>query len=264
MAKKNEAAPVVETVKSNELVPLEQGDLTSVPSYMRSGTSLGTEEITREDITIPRIALAQSLTPQTKKAKSEYIEGLEEGMLFNTVTNEIYGDELDAVPLFFFKSRIKFGDKIGDPIQCQSLNGRDGGKLAPLCDRCQFSAWGNDGSTPGCTNFCNYMLLLRGGQLGVLSLKSTGIKVAKQFNARVRISNLDMFSKLVKITTISQTKQGNTYYQYVITPTRFTPESTYLKAKDLYTELKKQSIHVDIQGMAEDVGADASDAPVPF
>jgi hypothetical protein len=228
---------------------------------MQKGSSLGTEEIEQEDITLPRIAIAQSLTPQAKKSSSNYVPGLEEGMLFNTVTNEIYGSEVLAVPLFFFKSRIKFGRNIGDQIECQSRNGKDGGKLSPTCDICKFSKWiGED--KPECTNLCNYMLLLRGGQLGVLSLKSTGIKVAKQFNARVRISGLDMFSKMVKLSTVTQTKQGNVYFQYVVTQTGFTPESTYLKAKELYQDLKKQSIAVDISGMAGEETED--DTPAPY
>ena len=44
-----------------------------------------------DDITIPRVDVLQALSPQRKKTNAEYIEGAEEGMLFNTVTKQLYG-----------------------------------------------------------------------------------------------------------------------------------------------------------------------------
>lgn len=47
-----------------------------------------------EDITIPRLKLVQSATPQAKKADPSYIKGLEEGDLLNTLTNQfVKGEE---------------------------------------------------------------------------------------------------------------------------------------------------------------------------
>lgn len=58
----------------------------------------GMEDIGAEDIKIPFLALAQDLSPEVKKQKDEYIEGLEVGQFFNSVTGEIYPEELYVVP----------------------------------------------------------------------------------------------------------------------------------------------------------------------
>ena len=42
------------------------------------------------DLTIPRLKLVQSATPQVKKADPSYIKGLEEGDLLDTLTNNQY------------------------------------------------------------------------------------------------------------------------------------------------------------------------------
>lgn len=60
----------------------------------------GNDNVTNDDILIPRLTIAQALSPQLKKQKPEYIEGLEEGGLFNTATNEIYPQPTLIIPVF--------------------------------------------------------------------------------------------------------------------------------------------------------------------
>ena len=49
----------------------------------------GLSEINMDTIQIPFLKILSSMSPQTKKQKKEYIEGAEEGMIFNTVTEEL-------------------------------------------------------------------------------------------------------------------------------------------------------------------------------
>ena len=61
----------------------------------------GFEEINASTMAIPFIKLAQDLTPQMKKSKAEYIEGLELGDFFNQVTGEVYGPHIEFITLKF-------------------------------------------------------------------------------------------------------------------------------------------------------------------
>lgn len=54
----------------------------------------GMENVTAEETMTPRLAIIQALSPQKKKNNGKYIEGAEEGMIFNNVDNTLFeGDE---------------------------------------------------------------------------------------------------------------------------------------------------------------------------
>ena len=54
----------------------------------------GFENADKDSYAIPFIKLLQSMSPQCKKSNGAYIQGAEEGMLFNTVTEEAHESAL--------------------------------------------------------------------------------------------------------------------------------------------------------------------------
>lgn len=66
----------------------------------------GLGEMTQADRTTPFLGIVQSLSPERDKKDAKYIEGAEEGDIFNTVTRELYkaGTEpVKVIPVFFEK-----------------------------------------------------------------------------------------------------------------------------------------------------------------
>ena len=53
------------------------------------------------------------MSPQTKKQKKEYIEGAEEGMIFNTVTEELIdgAEGITVVPCYFEPVALEWTDR---------------------------------------------------------------------------------------------------------------------------------------------------------
>ena len=68
----------------------------------------GQDQIT--DTKTMYLKLAQDITDETKKAKSNYIEGLEPGMFFCPVTRKIYGATVDVIVLATRKSYFLIND----------------------------------------------------------------------------------------------------------------------------------------------------------
>jgi hypothetical protein len=149
--------------KEDKLVKAPTTAIEQVPDYVTQG-AVGTEEVEREDLTLPRIGIAQSLSPQRKKTDARYIPGLDEGQLFNTVTRQIYGEKVQLIPLFFFKQQMKFKDiDEGGGIECISVNGKDGGALHPSdCKTCPHNQF-KEGKPPACDKIMNYASLLGDG-----------------------------------------------------------------------------------------------------
>src|SRR5476651_2702608 len=81
----------------------------------------GFEDTVQSDLQIPRLALAQALSPQVTDGDPARIEGLKVGDLFNSVTGQAYGREvfvqvLRKMPLRAMEFRsIDAGGGVIDP-----------------------------------------------------------------------------------------------------------------------------------------------------
>jgi hypothetical protein len=153
----------------------------------------GLEDITKQDVLVPRLALAQALSPEVTQGDPNFVEGLKVGDLFNSMTKQIYGRQVFIQVLRKDKLRaMEF-----NPID-------DGGGVAdpdvPLDD--ERLKWGLNGEKPRATLFRDYLArLLPSGELIALSFKSSGIKVAKSLNGKIAWRNRPIFAGKYVITT---------------------------------------------------------------
>jgi len=173
---------------TSSIAPLEPA-----PDYFKADDRRGTENLHQEDMLIPRLALAQALSPQVTEGDPRKIEGLKPGDLFNSVTGESYGRDVTVQIL-----RIM-------PLRAMEFNSvEDGGGVkdpnVPLDDpRTKF---GSDGSKPVATTFRDYIaLLLPVNEIIALSFKSSGIKVARTLNGLIGFRNKPVFAGKYRITT---------------------------------------------------------------
>jgi hypothetical protein len=168
------------------------------PDDFMKGDHRGAETIGRDDILLPRLALAQTQSPEVQEGTPTYVEGLKAGDLFNSITKRSYGREIYVQILK--KERLRAMEF--RPVE-------DGGGVldpnVPLDDpRCQ---WGPDGEKPRATVFRDFMARIiipqqaPDEQLIALSFKSTGIKVAKTLAGLIAMRNHPMFVGLYRITT---------------------------------------------------------------
>ena len=75
----------------NEVATKKSTAVTAAPidlSVVAQDQGKGLAAVDMESTAIPFLKILSSMSPQTKKQKSEYVEGAEEGMIFNTVTEE--------------------------------------------------------------------------------------------------------------------------------------------------------------------------------
>lgn len=77
--------------KKDALVALPDETDVAVPKEFEQYIGAGMEGMTRDDMKMPRLALAQGLSPQLNPDEPLYIDGLKLGDAFNSLTGEIYG-----------------------------------------------------------------------------------------------------------------------------------------------------------------------------
>jgi len=216
--------------ENQELTMIDKGALASVPAYLAGmqGNTEGFEDVKPGDLVLARLAICQDLTPQHKKNKPNFIDGLEVGQLFNTVSGDIYPEKVKFIPLLKSQSRIYFKDiKEGGGILCRSFNGINGGTISPEgCDRCLNSQWSEDRSKPPkCNEFMNFpILLLPHHEPMVLSFKSTALSAAQNWLTRMQYKSqrfkLPMYVQVWELTTKLQTRGTNEFYGPILAPSK--------------------------------------------
>lgn len=93
MAKKEE---VQQSSDETALAEIKKQELAMAAMYAADSGS-GFEEADSSAFAIPFLRVLQSTSPQCKKSDGAYIKGAEEGMIYNTVTGEIYDGEKGVV-----------------------------------------------------------------------------------------------------------------------------------------------------------------------
>lgn len=246
----------------------------AVPDFLKDvHGNAGLENVKKEDLILPRLAICQSSNDERKKSKDKYIEGLNDGDFFNSLTQEIYGTSVMVIPLSFSKSRVYFKPPVGSGIVlCRSLNSIDGGTIAQTCAACPNSKYVND-DPPICTLFANFpVMLLPNGKDGevellLMSLKSTALTAAKQWTSRMKSLNKPAYSSLYEIHTVETTKTKGTFFAPIITRKGFiTSEELYFAAEKQFNELKGVTIAVEETNVHEDQDDDQveEDEKTPF
>lgn len=182
-----------------------------------SGGPRGGEELGPRDVVQPRLAICQSNTPHRKEKSDKYIKGLQEGEYFNTAYGKRYGLSVLVVPIFFFKTQIRFKDfEDGGGILCQAQDGKNGiGDPGGVCLKCKFGpilGWKGEGDkrqAPECTELKNYAVIIipkdkmpSMEDAAILSFKTTSIKKSNEWASRLRSYGRDWWSTIHELTTV--------------------------------------------------------------
>jgi len=175
---------------SKDVAVLEKSQL---PALTDEEKALGTgAEISREDLVLPKLQISAAKSKYMKEDSEAYIEGLKEGYIFNTLTEQIYGKEVYIVPIKNAgKNRVYFTTGFG--VECKSDNAIDGGHLSPTCGECPMSVWGSatKGNGSACTLFENMVVDVVTGdgrpRLSLVSFKKKAIEAYKKLQTFITL-----------------------------------------------------------------------------
>lgn len=104
-----------DTIEEGQRVEPSQpgGEMAEYKSFIPAGDQTGTEDIGANDIRLPRLKIAQGLSPQMIPGDSQYIEGLKMFELFNDLSGERYGmGPLYFIPIRRDMHRIEFEPRV--------------------------------------------------------------------------------------------------------------------------------------------------------
>jgi hypothetical protein len=247
--------------KNETAVAKTQGN-NMVPDYIKQGSKRGSEEVEMEDIAIPRLDLVQALSPCRKKTDSAYIEGAEEGHMFNNVTRELFKGSVFVLPIIFKKEYLIWKDRkegggfrgafenMDDAKETYTRLSTEGEKGLEIVDTAQHICFILDLEEDGAVLSVNEI---------AVTMSRSKMKVSRTWNSHIRILGGDRFSRIYKVSAVPDKSDKGEYFNFKVEPHGFPTEEIYKKAESVYTEIFKGSRKVEVN---RDVDEAQADSPV--
>ena len=83
------------------------------PSFFEADANEGLGQLGQDDLAIPFLRILSDTSPQVKKRDPQYVDGAEVGMMYNTLTKELYDGEkgVNVIPCSYQRQYIEWQDR---------------------------------------------------------------------------------------------------------------------------------------------------------
>ena len=206
----------------------------------------GQAGVSMEHLALPFIRMIQNGSPERKKTNAKYIEGSEEGDIFNTVTRELYKQDkgIFVVPCAFEFAYLEFipiddgGGFVGkldpnNPVIRQAVRDDNNKDMLPngheLVKSAQHYVYVVDQETG------SY-------QQAILGMQSTSLKVSRGWNTQIKMQTARIDNRLIKLpsfgtiwhlSTVEKTRDSYTWCEWSVLG-----RTSYVQDEQLYEEAK--------------------------
>ena len=196
----------------------------------------GVEDLSTDDLAIPFLNILQDNSPQIKKREGKYVEGAEAGMLFNTVSNEIFDGEtgVEVIPCAYQRSLIEWVPREQEGGFVATHDPESG-----ILQQATKNERGQDVLSNGnyLANTANHYVLLLSPNHGltqaVLSMTSTQLKKSRRWNTHMVSKTLQTetgvrpypsFAFAYRLRTVAESNAKGSWFGFDISEQR--PVST--------------------------------------
>lgn len=219
------------------------------PDWMKDGNR-GSEEVSSNDITLPRLQIIQDLSPQHKKNKPEYIQDAEVGDFFNTASNELYKDEVMVIPVYFRTEYVIWKDqKAGGGFfgafdtEAEAVN-----EVKKLIQDGE-----NRDDLEIVDTSVHYVILVKGGtanepimEQAVISMSKSQQKVSRNWNTMIKMAGGDRFSRVYTLSVVEDAnKAGQEFMNWKVKPKGYVSKAMYEFGEQTYESVKSGSVKAD-------------------
>lgn len=259
-----------EKKKTDVAVASQGGNLPAAADLLDifGDAGLGNENVGQQDITIPRLKVAQALSPEIKKQKAEYIEGCEEGSVFNSATRELYQTPLVVVPVAYVRRYLEWipREKGGGLVNADHDE--------TILEQCEKNDKG-DYVLPNGNEIVvtpeHFVIVVRPDgsyEQAVLSMSGSKAKISRNWNTAIRnvrvrnpatgaMVNPARFYMSYHLNTVMETNDQGDFFNWKITPHVPTPSlpevgtEVYLEARAFHELIKSGIVKAEVENPAE-------------
>ena len=124
------------------------------------------------------MCIRDRLSPETNKRDAKYVEGAEPGMIFNTVTKQLYDGEkgVSVIPCYYKREYVEWSDRGEGTSAPIAIHAVDSGIIKDTTRDASYKDRLPNGNY--LENTASYFVLLESGEAALISMKSTQLKVS--------------------------------------------------------------------------------------
>jgi len=214
----------------------------------------GLGAIGQEDLALPFLKILGQLSPEVNKRDGKYVEGAEPGMIFNSVSGELYDGVkgIDVIPCFYKLEYIEWKDRgegLGAPIAIYDSSSDIMSKTKPDANYKDRLPNGNY-----IEKTASHFVIVSGDSpsTALISMKSTQLKISRKWNSMM--SGIKMkgangmftpasFSHIYKLKTTQMSNDKGTWFGWEVSKVGpVTEKGLYDQAKGFSDSISKGAV----------------------
>ena len=214
----------------------------------------GLGKIGQEDLALPFLKILGQLSPEVNKRDGKYVEGAEPGMIFNSVTGDLYDGVkgIDVIPCFYKLEYIEWKDRgegPGAPVAIYDSSSDIMSKTKPDANYKDRLPNGNY-----IEKTASHFVIITGDSpsTALISMKSTQLKISRKWNSMMSGIKLKgknglytpaSFSHIYKLKTTQMSNDKGTWFGWEVSKAGpITDQSLYGQAKSFSENISKGSV----------------------
>ena len=215
----------------------------------------GFDNMDAQDLALPFLRILGQLSPQVNKRDAKYVQGADPGMIYNTVTGELYDGEkgINVIPCYYKREYIEWQDRgegAGAPVAVHDAS-------STIINEATRDSIGKDRLKNGnyLENTASYYVVVAkdsGAETALITMKSTQLKVSRTWNSMMNGLKLQgknglftppMCSHMYNLKTVQQSNDKGTWFGWTVSKIGpVTDRGIYEQAKGFADSVKKGTV----------------------
>ena len=226
-----------------------------LPSNMfEEDAAKGLGKIGQEDLALPFLKILGQLSPEVNKRDGKYVEGAEPGMIYNSVSGDLYDGVkgIDVIPCFYKLEYIEWKDRgegPGAPVAIYDSSSDIMSKTKPDANYKDRLPNGNY-----IEKTASHFVIITGDSpsTALIAMKSTQLKISRKWNSMMSGIKLKgknglytpaSFSHIYKLKTTQMSNDKGTWFGWEVSKIGpITDASVYQQAKSFSESISKGAV----------------------
>ncbi len=214
----------------------------------------GLGKIGQEDLALPFLKILGQLSPEVNKRDGKYVEGAEPGMIFNSVSGELYDGVkgINVIPAFYKLEYIEWKDRgegPGAPVAIYDSSSDVMSKTKPDANYKDRLPNGNY-----IEKTASHFVIITGDSpsTALISMKSTQLKISRKWNSMMSGIKLKgknglftpaSFSHIYRLKTTQMSNDKGTWFGWEVSKVGpITDQQLYQQAKAFSESISKGAV----------------------
>ena len=214
----------------------------------------GLGKIGQEDLALPFLKILGQLSPEVNKRDGKYVEGAEPGMIFNSVSGELYDGVkgINVIPAFYKLEYIEWKDRgegPGAPVAIYDSSSDVMSKTKPDANYKDRLPNGNY-----IEKTASHFVIVTGDSpsTALISMKSTQLKISRKWNSMMSGIKLKgqnglftpaSFSHIYRLKTTQMSNDKGTWFGWEVSKVGpITDQQLYQQAKSFSESISKGAV----------------------